>query len=461
MNEIHLINNVIISEPNRYMLNICYPREEIAKPEKLLKVSKVTTREWNDNIYISQYKKIFYYAKINWEVKYKDFNNVHSKHFYILSECPSMFQFHNTNIKSYKEWEEWIVKYWSKPFLITTPVFKTNANNFIINCSKPQFSGEFYNASGSGSDIETIHQLLRYQSYTIGNGLILLLALTRLKKIKVKYVRNLVLNLFNMHTYLQPIYSSWSELYYGKIIPNIADFPWYYNIPDGKLLRILLSDYNNSIFIQYNNLTTSLQSSCFPDNLNEKLWDIYETYNKWPLNYYQEYPTTEIDIAGFIRAIVKNKTTWKWWMKNYIKYFDIFKVRRKTIVKMLIFIFHMYNTNQSNIRIKKLWNQVITFAYENNRNSFSLFVITYLSIHRNIPIPLLKDILYECDIFKKYRVTTSIFTYLRDENDPESFYNLVLKKKITFRLLILKQFGYEISNIMANWFKTHREYTIL
>lgn len=121
----------------------------------------------------------------------------------------------------------------------------------------------------------------------------------------------------------------------------------------------------------------------------------------------------------------------------------------------------MYNTNQSNIRIKNLWNQVITFAYENNRNSFSLFVITYLSIHRNIPIPLLKDILYECDIFKKYRVTTSIFTYLRDENDPESFYNLVLKKKITFRLLILKQFGYEISNIMANWFKTHREYTIL
>jgi len=394
MIEIKLINNLLIGVPGKVLQPLFCQRDEIASPEKLKALLNIKNR---DGIFTDNANNNFHYIRVPWIKEYRE--GIHSTNFYILTNNRLMF-----NVKPTVNLSMWL-EYWGhQTFLVTTPVFNKDGFKYICKHTYPESIIHIYDETYS-----ELTYLINNKSYTICNGYIYMLALYRLGILKEKAIIKALQDNYVANSYYHYVYIEWQSLYYGNVIPHIADFPYMYGTSQLSLnlINLLKPDifpFNFIISLNNNLIVQTFESTMFPD-FNISNWKALSKKN-WPRR------NIIPDIPGFIDAIMKNKKTWRWWNLNKKDYLEVLRNNSKDI---LYYIFYKYYISANGHRkLRHLYKDIIT-----NNDQLNDFVRTYLIKVRlnrllnscfslsDIPIQFIVDYMYNIKLFD-----TSLFTNL-------------------------------------------------
>jgi hypothetical protein len=473
--ELHTINTLFIGHPDEKLPDLYCPREEIISPKKILKCTR-SSNKW------IKFDDSFYYVKIPWDVCYTDYNTpIKSTYFYVLTNTPYLFQ----SILTSTNMTLWLSHWWSSSFLITSPIFKTNNKKFISKFEYPE------NTIDITDTINEFNELITNKSYSIGNGVILMLSMYRLGLLPESDITNALRTIFinGIGDYIQPISSIWEGYYYGHQIPHLADFPWYY----GKLSINIINTFNTisdnlDIFVLLHNeqiLVTSYQSALYP-NFHKDLWEYYENNQRWLTGFNPDDDGGIVlpDIPGFINMILKNKNGWKWWCNNYTNYLN--RITPIYTEEILFYTFHLYSISTTNYhkRIRVLWEHLYKCYFPENSLYGKLLMRILFKCNENdnrIPISFLIDTLKNNNInlFEKYYYkiyinynnilevifpeinfaiiyNNTIFSLIKNSNNKNIIkYYKILEKRISMRLCtIYKLFGLGSLNNKAKYSHT-------
>jgi hypothetical protein len=329
--ELNLLNNAIYVTPHESRDCKFCPREEIAHPEKLALLVNNQNLQWD--IY-QKGTNTFFMTVIPWYRVYQCYGQyIYTSHFYVLTEKTSMFsslyiilQLDTTSVEYYDQLYNWVINWWNTSFLISIPILHCNSGPFIINNTFPPERITLCDCLQQ----DYCEKLLDHQSYTIANGMTLILGLHRIKRISAYILKPLLDNFMKIESpfIYQDVSDTWSQLYYASSISQIADFPWYYTcmgpqFAHENIVEIFrpenIEDYDTHLFISQNQFVfTSPQCAMFPF-FNPCLWERHNEMLPWldPSNIDSEngdilYP----DIAGCIHGILTTKGSWRWWKKN-------------------------------------------------------------------------------------------------------------------------------------------------
>jgi hypothetical protein len=405
-----------------------YPREEIAHPIKLKNIVENKSNIWK----IHRFENNNFYAIwIPWFKKYKFFNDIIStESFYVLTERPALFytfneiidelmilnNYKNINNSKYinnydyknnneiiNKIKQWLHKWWNTPFLITIPILYQNNSLYIINNILPYSNIDLKDYDKT----DYLNVLLANKSYTIANGLTLLLAYHRLGLINAN-ITHTVLDDFiykNDLNIIQNVTDDWHTLYYGNLIPHIADFPAYYictgpNFAHENVVDLFKSyfDFNLilSNIIPSVNVFTSPFSAMFP-YFNTCLWKEFYKQNIWA-NISDNLNDIVIpDLVGFIHSILTTKKSWKFWCKNYNDLLISIQINYSTKEKLiydLIQICSYYYIYGSHYFTRSLKSKV--------RNTFKMIIKSLDYDKKHIPNILVKSLL-------KYQLSERLF----------------------------------------------------
>lgn len=512
--EINLINQYYIVDPlNIIPYNLC-PREEYADPHKIFKILSLKQKKWN---IINIYDNYYYYLKIPWNKKYNSLkhSNIESLYFYVITDEPSIFNHIPKN--NFKQWLECNS---SKTFLISCPIFTYN-DKFIT------YNSHIYpyciNINQSITIYDEIRDVVYNNSYTICNGLTLLLSLHRLNKIDQNL---LYIELFDWYKKFNNdgiyhiVNHNWENIYYTNNIALIADLPYYYLCfgPNfgSKTIRDIFktNDDYYEVFSQYVNgnsiYITKQNVIMYPyydkelfDTINE---DIDNDNNNNDENEIEKY---NIDISGYIQSIISNKEIWEEW--KYKKGFNINNIlinQTSSIFAILENIFktcfYLYKYGSDNIkinkkRIRELWNicmdeldiDKIIVPILFNAMLFRNIIIGKLNKNQLIPIVFIKDVLqkYNIDIYNNntYKIKSNYFYNLNNNylsiqvnnnskfveinsnlydifkdnyGDIKLYYDKYIYDRNTKILCILSVLPYGISNPVINFLKNNKKYLL-
>ena len=441
--EIHLINNTFIIPPN-YNEDYKYcPREEIVHPVKLQIIVENIPIQWDTHDYNNETYNVAWFP---WCKKYTLFDScIYSSVFHILIEKPALFATFNRIVSNKvvhaKELTQWLQTWWDTPFLITTPIFHSIHGPFICKSSYPPTKKSLDRHIPQ----EYLNLQLDNQSYTFGNGLILLLAYHRLgilsARITTQVIEPLLKN--NPEYIYQNVTDKWHWLYYGTRISHITDFPAYYlcmgpNFAHINIVRRFKSymDFHFSLdmtthYIQY----TSPFSAMFP-YFNSCLWKELSENNNWldcdPAMYEYIYA----DMNGFVNGILSTKRSWKYWLVNYISLLNDLVSTCVSIEKLLEDIFYIcsynyiygssYSSKRYKGKIRQFWNTCLVVLDKNKLYSYHILKryalkyqlfekMTTINRHTTIivnefPYALLKDINAYSEINSYYKTNYIIMT---------------------------------------------------
>lgn len=480
--EFNILNTLIIAEPGKVLPPLYSPRDEIAHPHKLYKL--INKYRW-DGVY-EHNNRHFNYISIPWVRSYS--KKIESSNFYVLSNYTVMF---NT-INKDTNWKQWLQFWGLKPFLITTPVFKSRGSRYISKYSYPESICEIGFA-------DELNKLIESRSYTIANGYILFLALYRIGYIKENIVVETLIKSYNIN-YYQEIHYEWQDLYYGHDIPHIADFPWYYGTAElsENVLNLLMPrtlGYNFILSINNYYITPTFQSTMFP-KMNPILWDKWDNSgDKWITDYTKPDCRIIPDIPGFIQSIITNKKSWNWWNLNKIEY-----IRRLNNHYNEIFVYIFYKLKNSTKyseknKLKHIYRDILNKTEPdrikdfltkyllkirihdllNNRYSYyevfripSQFIIDSLKIHGE-RLQIFDDTIYKS-------LVTPVNLLIANDNIRWSSINLykfikldnrvssVIDKRILYRLCCIHKYfsdsRYIIGTLLIDYLKRNREFLI-
>jgi len=468
--EIHLINNIIIKPPGEITDYRFCPREEIAHPIKLQIAVENSKTIWNQYTFD---KNTFYVYWFPWYRKYNIHGeSIYTSVFHILTEKPALFKtfysmisslkfnkFADTDTYDINRLLEWLIIWWNEAFLITVPILHSVSGPFICNSNYP-FHQILLNRYCPD---DYLNVLLENQSYTFGNGLILLLAYHRLGIIPARILKPVLEIFLKMHPeyFYQNVNDQWNTLYYSSRIAHIADFPAYYvcmgpHFAHKNIVELFKPyfDYNFAVniyphFIFY----TTPFSAIFP-YFNLSLWEVFRNNaNEWldcveydPENNEKIIP----DLSGFIHGILLSKPAWKFWLSNSNKIltdlFNTYMCNEKLIedILQICSYFYTYGSFYHNRSIKKktraFWNIFQVFINENVSpnenymfNVLKKYTLKYQIYERikiidcktkmlliEIPYPLLKEI--------TFLSTPSIHFYMKSKYIIISQYIEILKR---------------------------------
>ena len=360
-NELNLINQYYVVDPLNIVPNNLCPREEYADPRKIFKIL-YKAQKWD---IIQIYDRWYYYIKIPWVKEYKSLKHskIKSLYYYVLTDKPSLFK--NLPKNNFKEW---LNDNWSKTFLISALVFTHNYKFLTYNSNSNRYC-IYLNGCIDGND--EVRTIIYNNSYTICNGLILLLSLHRINKIKEGHLFNdlsIWYQSFSRNGIYHIVDEQWEYIYYSNNISLIADLPYYYlcfgpNFSSKSIRSIFKTENYDELFSQYINgatISATNQNSIMYPYFNKDVMLEYNTYNE-----IMENDTYNIDISGYIQSIIVDDEVWNKWV--YYKGYNINYIlsSHNSIVKLLERVFrtcfYLYKFGSDNIKINKkklrlLWN---------------------------------------------------------------------------------------------------------
>jgi len=450
-NEIHLINTILINLPGQIPDYRYCPREEIAHPIKLQYITENSPTYWNKYIHSNN---TFFVSWIPWYRKYTFYDEViYTSVFHVLTEKPALFSLFQDTIssinmkdktkdrESIEKLSQWLKDWWNEAFLITVPIMHSTRGSFICNSNYPynNFSLEEYCPD------DYLQCLLDNQAYTVGNGLILLLAYHRLKIIPARILQPILTEFLKDHEYYiyQNVNDAWHTLYYGTRIVHIADFSAFYicmgpDFAHENIINLFASyfDFNFPINNIYPNIIfyTTPYSAGFP-YFNTVLWEQFRKIDDdWLSNidYDESRDIVKPDIYGLIHGLLSTKTSWKYWLNNSTDILYSIAIVYTSMDKLFEDILQIcsyyytygshYHTRSLKKKVHQFWDitqQILDKDYKYSFSIFKKYALKYQVYERvksiqcrstllinEIPYPLLKNIVATSNISENFYIKT-------------------------------------------------------
>lgn len=451
--EIFLMNHIYVSHPNRTIPPRLCPRDEIAHPSKIVDTVFTLYKRWRPikiNDHMIHYKRI--------EYDHEFFDDVSSSHLYVLTDSPSLFKdVKNVRTDSAEDMFSYLQKYQSTLFLITTPIFIHRELQANVHYVMPVDAYQHPIFIQLGNTVE-VRELLDMECYTICNGMTIFLAMLRSRVWNIRDARIAMerwstrYNIGDIQTQdMDPI---WQFLYMNHPVPMIAEFPMYYatmypNVPE-TFYKYLKEEEDTVPLSQWIDGTNENQVKCF---YASPITSMYPYFNRSTFDYYNpnfkdtDYPTTvldtpfglesedsqQIDIEGFLIAMVRSRRAWRWWRRNGCTYLrKVWEVIGDSYTfshQFLYTLFYLYEMPYKNIkyprsRVRAIWNLVLSL-YKISPIEIQMYIVTHLvkkrvystfnssRIHPTIPLAFMLDLLKHCgkniNWFEvhKYKIYTS------------------------------------------------------
>lgn len=442
--ECFLMNQIYVAHPReRLPMKLCQ-RDEIADPEKLMKVIFTPGQLWR-LIKINNHDT--YYTRCVYDKRF--YKDVHTSQFYIVTDNISLFDdIRNINDNPLRIYE-FLMKHSSTLFMITVPVFHNNTTSYSISVDHTQTPIFLQHNNYS---IQQLIQLINEQCYTICNGLTLFLAMVRAN---VLSYRNALIALRdwynnenddsdnNTNSIETNMNGLWDFLYINHPIPMIADFPIYYAsmypiIPTAfyeyleqedvvPLSQFIHESDNDVEQCTYASPITAM----FPYFNREVIHYFHPNFTnnpasllQVPFEFEENEDTQKIDIEGLLIGVLRSRHAWRWWKKNGVAYLRMIKDSHAEKFPFICYCFQMlfylytkpyHNIRYSRTRVRSIWNMMLA-VFEIPVNDIQLFLILHIIksvIHRHNdvlqywnPSP---PISFMLDLMKYYGHTFNIF----------------------------------------------------
>lgn len=456
------MNQAYIVHPlHRAPVKLC-PRDEVAHPEKLVKIVRKHRRNWRE---IRIYDHMCYYIRGEYDRTF--YQDVSSSHFYVLTDASSIFMFsdaESVGADDGNQMLEFLKKHAFTPFVITTPVLRldtgTNAPDLHYSVPISHFHAPIYMSTGNTLELrDMIHSMC----YTQCNGLILFLAMVR-GHYWVPKVAYHALKEWNasgpIAADLTPL---WQDLSTTHPVPMIADFPCYYatmNPPVPMKFMDLLYDEDTIPITQYVDDTDPEGPTCIYASprtammpyLNKAVIDYYHpdllysnTNTMWaPPFDLEEEDIHMVDMEGMFLAILRSRRAWGWW-----KIYGPHCLRQAShtnqhtcnfAMHCLRILFYLYERpypgmRYTRSRIRSIWNlvlEVLDISASDMRLLLSIISVRSLIYHKFgiyrwnpvFPVGFLVDVMNryqdELDWFK----VQNNHVYTKNLYDPTAIINL-------------------------------------
>lgn len=458
--ELNLINQLYLVPPiDRRPVKFC-PREEIADPLKLNKIINYIN-QWD---YVTIMGESYFRGWIPWNKKWNFKNGVlNSSGVYVLTNHTNMFQsmkelLENPTPDNVRDWLE---LWYDTCFLVSGPMLHFreldayHSDSYFVNNRYP-----VQRVSFNLFATDYLSQMILSQSYTICNGLTLLLAMYRLSYISMESLAYATSVLprdgDNIDTNFN-VAEVWSVLYNFHPTPHIADNPWYYLLMSKQkisyditnLFKPSLENIDNEEFFHMQVSQTMITAVYSTPNtvsiqhFDKEKWDNLLNTN-WPLPPFaldddpEDTDTFIADMSSLFLNAVRTKTSWKWWNNNKItlfnkllEHFD-FKIPYDTYYEIINACLNLYINSKEHFprlpynRIRKIWNDIIINLdpYFINTNTFlhktiiKYFLVDKLSNYDGTPTFVITNIasmpyVFLKDVFDNYSDKINIYNEKR------------------------------------------------
>lgn len=278
--EIHLLNQVYIQHPYEYIPDDICPREEIASPAKLARVVDLAEPIWEDITLFfghagnatGQFKKMWMSYGACFHEGLKTPNFVEAIMYHVLCENERLFTAaQHVRVDDSAAIFQWLREWGNEHFVITTPLMMYHGHNSDI------MFGVSYGLHNQTIPLlyshDTFNQLINHNCYTLGNGLILALAMERAGKWRSAAVCSALRRWLPEYTPNLP--ASFIPFFTQHNIPHISEYPALYACMGARpcsrdVVQVLKGHFDSSSVIQYFNVfestvyTTSATTASFP-----------------------------------------------------------------------------------------------------------------------------------------------------------------------------------------------------
>jgi len=435
---------------------------EYADPNKLYKVHLNYKNNWKT---IIKNSFIYYYLKIPWE---------HNKalYFYILTDNIKLFE--TLPINNFKDW---LNENHNETFLITGLVYNIEdikiiyRNNYLDDLIHPVQLDNL-------EEVTEISRIIKFNCYSIGSGLTLLLAYHRLGLIKSRILYSPLKEwyiVYKRDNLYFKINDNWSQLYYKNVPTMIADFPFYYlcfgpNFASNRIRRIFFSKQDQSL-IQYakeeNKLVVANALTAMYPYFDKY---IFEKYKRTFSSYISSYI---MDVNGYVKSIISTNKSWIYWKKTqHANIIELLKITKNSddiynLMKNILYVAFILYSNKSydKRKIRELWNIFVDYL-DPYLLIHDLLVKTKLDKSYNFPVLFIKDLFknHNIDIFynplptKLFEKPLSIYNLLsKFENNHIKYYYKDINKRILCILCTLSRLDKAIYHSMIRYLKNNRQ----
>jgi len=343
--ELSILNHVMLMRPEHVMHGALCPREEVAKPSKILR--RHTWCDFND---------MFKSALVG---------SPESSCFLLAPESSlNMWSTIFDIPVSSASIGAWLDENRSKNFIVTYPIINqsysyTHRYPYIVRLSEGR-----------------IQTLLVHKSYTICNGLTLALAMHRLGAWPGRVMKQALRAMqHELHVY-DPIDMCWMP-YYADHILQICDFPAHYALCGGAdlgVIAFLIGDRLSQLqqHIQGGRIKyTTYAATAFSSGVMN--WELYKMLTRgvsWPARsqLHTHGDTSEPDWAGFARACVGSRGFWRAWQQNASFRTNVLvklngcSSSQKSVLNLVfpaLFVLHEQGFHRA--RVRGLWKACIVF----------------------------------------------------------------------------------------------------
>lgn len=304
------------------------PRDEVAHPDKLLKLVMSDSLNWR--LY-DVGDSMFHGAELEWSKVWRmDGRTIQSVCAYVLTESPGMFCDMKRIVDgdaSYTYVVEWLMKCWDSPFMLSCPVMVCDDDwmrAFTWSYSAPQtyVSVDMFDAAIAVNDLVDMH------AYTMCNGLTLFLAMCRLGLVGARHASMALASLVRQNggvdELFQRVTERWEPVYYGHPSMHVCDNPVYYmysgpNLPHPHVLECMdVPNIGSIAYVQpdVQALWASIQTVCMSAGNTAMLC-------AWPCvpDSVGANASVNPNIACLVNAVIRNRRTWAQWVKHRARIF--------------------------------------------------------------------------------------------------------------------------------------------
>lgn len=375
--ELPCINHVMVTHPYKKIPHDICPREEIASPSKLLALCQVSPDGWDPvHLHGTEYQR----AWVQMRVRYPSLSHkVSSLGFYGLTVNPQLFSSVLDVHDDARAIFNWLRNYGLTAVIITSPLFSYRTKYqevlYTLTNTFPQ------RVAHVAPMTDLTEQMIAQNAYTIGNGLIIALAMHRigfwsdptfhaalsqwLHEVDVPYI--------DITSELQP-------LVVQHTIPHVCDHPYFYACMGAQKATLAVIESLREKFAltepfiqqhsqEYRVITSAaLQALPYaPLNLLDHVTQ-YAIRDDDEEDATQYFVSSHTDIGGLLHALFTQKGIWKRWLLTYkeslSRYSEVAASVEEFIDRCMkrTFMLHKKGSHHGKVytsRIRTFWRQVM------------------------------------------------------------------------------------------------------
>jgi hypothetical protein len=322
--------------------------------------------EWTD---IIVHDHSFKHAYISWHKKYGAYkDSVVGLGVYAFTRNVNLFSSIHDLDDNDNAIYEWLKQWGHEHFTITTPVYVYHRNA----------SYRCYGVSNSSVNSlvlinpyeDLLSQLIDDGCYTVGTGLTLALAMHRLGFFSAQSMTRALIRFMDGEPWYAELPLEYHDLYLNHLIPQIADHPYLYACTGPDVAHIdvtsyLLRTYNvPSHITQVITTTKHLYTTPFVAGLphmTAQHMQLLDFNSMFSVPESEEGDTMTIDVMGLFQNVLRNKRTWKWWLRHQDTALDkilkSFECLDDAVTFTLKRLFKLYRKG-SNRRVRHIWKGI-------------------------------------------------------------------------------------------------------